>query len=70
MRTSEIDTPAVLIDADVPELGDGPRPRVGDRLHILPNHACVVVNMHDHVYLHRGEDVIACWPVAARGKVR
>jgi D-serine deaminase-like pyridoxal phosphate-dependent protein len=46
------------------------RPRVGDRLHLIPNHVCVVVNMHDQVYLHRGDEVIDCWPVAARGKVR
>jgi D-serine deaminase-like pyridoxal phosphate-dependent protein len=45
-------------------------PRLGDRLHIIPNHVCVVVNMHDQVYLHRGDEVVDCWPVAARGKVR
>jgi D-serine deaminase-like pyridoxal phosphate-dependent protein len=46
------------------------RPKLGDRLHLIPNHVCVVVNMHDQVYLHRGDEVIDCWPVAARGKVR
>jgi len=46
------------------------RPKVGDRLHLIPNHACVVVNMHDQVYLHRGEEVVDCWPVAARGRIR
>lgn len=46
------------------------RPRLGDRLHIIPNHVCVAVNMHDQVYLHRGEEVVDCWPVAARGMIR
>jgi D-serine deaminase-like pyridoxal phosphate-dependent protein len=49
---------------------EGSRPKIGDRLHVIPNHACVVVNMHDHVYLHRGDEVVDCWPVAARGKIR
>jgi D-serine deaminase-like pyridoxal phosphate-dependent protein len=46
------------------------RPKIGDRLHLIPNHVCVVVNLHDQVYLHRGDEVIDCWPVAARGRVR
>jgi len=33
-------------------------------------HVCVVVNMHDQVFLHRGDEVVGCWPVAARGKSR
>jgi D-serine deaminase-like pyridoxal phosphate-dependent protein len=49
---------------------DGPRPRIGDRLHVIPNHVCVVVNMHDQVYLHRGDEIVDCWAVAARGKIR
>lgn len=52
------------------KVDDTPRPKVGDRLHVIPNHVCVVVNMHDQVYLHRGDQVIDCWPVAARGKIR
>lgn len=44
--------------------------RVGDRLQVIPNHVCVTVNMHDEAYLVRGDEVIDCWPVAARGRVR
>jgi D-serine deaminase-like pyridoxal phosphate-dependent protein len=44
--------------------------RIGDRLHVIPNHVCVAVNMHDEVYVHRNGEVIDTWPVAARGKVR
>ncbi len=42
--------------------------RVGDRLRIVPNHACVVTNMVDAVHVVRGGET-ALWPVAARGKV-
>ncbi|HEY1941885.1 MAG TPA: D-TA family PLP-dependent enzyme [Roseiarcus sp.] len=42
--------------------------RVGDRLRIVPNHACVVTNMVDAVHVVRGGET-AVWPVAARGKI-
>ena len=43
---------------------------VGDRLRVVPNHACVVVNTQDTTYLVDGEEVIHEWPVDARGRVR
>jgi D-serine deaminase-like pyridoxal phosphate-dependent protein len=43
------------------------RPVVGDRLRIVPNHACVVSNLFDRVYAVRGEEVVETWKVAARG---
>lgn len=43
--------------------------RVGDQLRIVPNHACVVSNMLDHVTLMRGDEIIGAEPVAARGQV-
>lgn len=46
------------------------RYRIGDRLHVIPNHVCVAMNMHDEVWVHRGEEVVDRWRVAARGKVR
>jgi D-serine deaminase-like pyridoxal phosphate-dependent protein len=44
--------------------------KVGDRVRLIPNHACGMVNMHDEVYAVRGDMVEAVWKVAARGKVR
>jgi D-serine deaminase-like pyridoxal phosphate-dependent protein len=44
-------------------------PRVGDRLRILPNHACVISNLFDAVYLISGDRIIDKLPVAARGRV-
>ncbi|MDR3514539.1 MAG: D-TA family PLP-dependent enzyme [Azospirillaceae bacterium] len=43
---------------------------VGDRVRIVPNHACVVSNMVDTVTLVRGAQVEGVAPVAARGQVR
>lgn len=43
--------------------------QVGDRLRILPNHACVVSNMVDRVQLLRGDSWIGSTPVVARGQV-
>jgi D-serine deaminase-like pyridoxal phosphate-dependent protein len=41
----------------------------GDRVRVLPNHACVVANMVDEVLLVEGDRVIDRVPVAARGRV-
>ncbi len=46
------------------------RPQVGDVVHVVPNHCCVVSNMVDEVYGVRNGQVEVVWPVAARGKVR
>jgi len=46
------------------------RPEVGEVVHVIPNHCCVVSNMVDEVYGVRGDRVETVWPVAARGTVR
>jgi D-serine deaminase-like pyridoxal phosphate-dependent protein len=43
---------------------------IGDTVEVIPNHVCPTVNLHDEVFVHRGGEVVARWPVAARGKVR
>lgn len=44
--------------------------RVGERLHVVPNHVCSTINMHDTVYGVDGEMVVTQWAVQGRGKVR
>jgi D-serine deaminase-like pyridoxal phosphate-dependent protein len=44
--------------------------RVGERVRILPNHACVVANLHDRLIGVSGGRVEAVLDVAARGRVR
>ena len=42
----------------------GPRPELGQKLTIIPNHACVAANLADIII--SGENI---WPISARGKV-
>jgi D-serine deaminase-like pyridoxal phosphate-dependent protein len=42
----------------------------GDQVRVLPNHACTVSNLVDHVWLMDGKRVADVWPVAARGKIQ
>jgi D-serine deaminase-like pyridoxal phosphate-dependent protein len=46
------------------------RPRIGDRVSIVPNHACATVNLYDEIVLHRGGEVVETLPIRARGKLR
>lgn len=52
---------------ELPEASDWPR--VGDRIRILPNHACVVSNLFDEIVLISGDKVLERVPVASRGRV-
>jgi D-serine deaminase-like pyridoxal phosphate-dependent protein len=44
------------------------RPRVGDRVRVVPNHVCVSVNLQERLWGVRGDAVVECWPVEARGR--
>jgi D-serine deaminase-like pyridoxal phosphate-dependent protein len=44
------------------------KPMLGERIRIVPNHVCVVSNLHDEVVLTRDGRVIDTSRVAARGK--
>jgi len=43
---------------------------IGDRVHIIPNHICVAVNLHEQVYGVRGDTVEEVWKVEGRGKLQ
>ena len=42
--------------------------QIGDRVEIIPNHICPVVNLFDVMNITQGDRVIDEWAVAARGK--
>lgn len=44
------------------------RPRLGDRVRIVPNHVCIVVHLFDEVVGIRRGVVETAWPVAARSR--
>ncbi|MGH7922447.1 MAG: alanine racemase [Candidatus Dormibacteraceae bacterium] len=50
--------------------GSSAQPKVGEKLRIIPNHACGTTNLHDYVVAHRGGKVESILPIAARGAIR
>ena len=44
--------------------------RIGDKVRIIPNHACGAVNMQDELIAVDGEQVVERWPVIGRGMFR
>ena len=44
--------------------------RVGDKVEIIPNHICPVVNLHETAYLVTDGEVVEEIPVACRGKLK
>ena len=54
----------------VVDLPAGADVRVGDRLAIVPNHICPVVNLADTVCVVADGAPLERWPVAARGRVK
>lgn len=50
--------------------GSAARPKVGEKVRIIPNHACGTTNLHDYVATHRRGKVESILPIAARGAIR
>ena len=46
----------------------GARPAVGDVVRVVPNHACIVVNLTDRLTVVSGGAVVDEWAVASRGR--
>ncbi len=46
------------------------KPRVGEKVWVVPSHVCATVNLHDEIWYGRRGRVAGSWKVAARGKVR
>jgi len=42
--------------------------KVGDRVELIPNHVCTVVNLYDRLYVQRNGVVAGSWAVAGRGR--
>lgn len=54
----------------LPSDGSDPRWPIGQRLRIIPNHACGCVNMHDRLIAVEGEIIVDTWSVIGRGRVQ
>src|SRR5688500_12188463 len=44
------------------------RPKLGDRVTVIPNHICPTVNLHDFAWLRDGGEALTRLPIDARGK--
>lgn len=56
--------------AHVKIIGDGAVPNIGDKVQVIPNHACAVMNLHDQFIATRGDEALGSFEIAARGKIR
>ncbi len=45
------------------------RPAIGEKVRVIPNHACVVTNLFDRVHLVSGGEVADVVPVTSRGRL-
>jgi D-serine deaminase-like pyridoxal phosphate-dependent protein len=48
-------------------LQGGPKPKLGDKVELIPSHCDTTVNLYDHYHVVRDDRVEAIWPIAARG---
>ena len=46
------------------------KPQIGERLTVIPNHACGTTNLHVQMVGLRKEEIEVIWPILARGKIR
>jgi D-serine deaminase-like pyridoxal phosphate-dependent protein len=68
-----LDDPEIVVKAMSEEhglldcTGRDVRPRVGDRVRIVPNHVCISVNLHAHLWVVQGDVIVDRYEVVARG---
>jgi D-serine deaminase-like pyridoxal phosphate-dependent protein len=43
--------------------------RIGDRVRVIPSHACGSLNLHNRAFVERNEEIVDEWKIAARGCV-
>ncbi len=69
-----VDRPEVVVHALSEEHGlldlsrTSWRPRVGERVRVVPNHVCVSVNLQEELWAVRGGQVTGRWEVMGRGR--
>jgi len=44
------------------------RPQVGEQVRVVPNHVCIVTHLNDVIFGVQGDEIVASWPVDARGR--
>lgn len=75
-RAGQVPDPHLLVERLSEEhatvrVAPGAAPLVpGDRVRVVPNHACVVSNLVDSAWLVDGATVVEALPIAARGRIQ
>lgn len=46
---------------------DEPTPELGSQVALVPGQVRTTFNLHDHVWVTRGDEIVGCWPISARG---
>ncbi len=46
------------------------KPRIGDKLRIIPPRICTCLNLYDEMYVISEDHVVDLWPIVARGAIR
>ena len=46
---------------------DDPVPELGSQVAMVPGQVRTTFNLHDHVWVTRGGEIVGCWPISARG---
>ena len=49
------------------EGGESPL-QIGDKVELYPSHICTTINLHDTMYVIKGDEVVDVWKIAGRGK--
>ncbi|MBX3031101.1 MAG: alanine racemase [Chloroflexi bacterium] len=50
------------------DIGDGSAPALGERVVVVPNHVCPVVDLFDAMWVVEGGRLMGHWPIDARGR--
>jgi D-serine deaminase-like pyridoxal phosphate-dependent protein len=56
-----------LFEEQAIAVGDPGDLRIGDRVRVIPNHACAAVNLYERMFVVENGAVVDVWPVDARG---
>ncbi len=51
------------------ELNGGEKPKLGEQVHVIPNHICPCINLHNRFWLRDEKGTLTSMPVDARGLV-
>jgi len=49
---------------------EGKNLKIGDRVEIIPNHACTVINLFDEAYITKDQEIIDVYKIKARGMLK